>query len=123
MNNNHDQPPYFQYNYDRYPNREQQLHFVRAYIEQYKNTVQQRYLERRKRSDDTEEENEDETNENQSQCNLVINHFESKNLNEEHLLKEANYFALASSFFWTQWAVLQASSRKINFEFMVRILN
>ncbi len=64
MVNNHDQFPYFKSDFSAYPNREQQLHFIRAYIEAT--------------NDKTE--------------------------NEEEFLIEANYFALASHFFWSIWA-------------------
>ena len=45
------------------------------------------------------------------------------NLNREdlihHLIKEANYFALASNFFWTLWAINMATSTAIKFGYMV----
>jgi hypothetical protein len=34
-------------------------------------------------------------------------------------MKEANYFALASNFFWTLWAIHMATSTAIKFGYMV----
>jgi hypothetical protein len=36
-----------------------------------------------------------------------------------HLMKEANYYALASHFFWTLWAINMATSTAIKFGYMV----
>lgn len=35
------------------------------------------------------------------------------------IMKEANYFALASHFFWTLWAINMATSTTIKFGYMV----
>ncbi len=35
------------------------------------------------------------------------------------IMKEANYFALASHFFWTLWAINMARSTTIKFGYMV----
>lgn len=39
------------------------------------------------------------------------------------LMKEANYFALASNFFWTIWAINMATSTAIKFGYMVKNRN
>lgn len=36
------------------------------------------------------------------------------------LMKEANYYALASNFFWTLWAINMATSTAIKFGYMVK---
>jgi hypothetical protein len=36
------------------------------------------------------------------------------------IMKEANYFALASHFFWTLWAINMATSTGIKFGYMVK---
>ncbi len=36
-----------------------------------------------------------------------------------HLMKEANYYALASHLFWTLWAINMATSTAIKFGYMV----
>ncbi len=37
----------------------------------------------------------------------------------QEIMKEANYFALASNFFWTLWSINMATSTKIQFGYMV----
>jgi len=37
----------------------------------------------------------------------------------KQIMKEANYFALASHFFWTLWAINMATSTAIKFGYMV----
>jgi hypothetical protein len=48
---------------------------------------------------------------------------ENNSINREELInqimKEANYFALASNFFWTLWAINMATSTAIKFGYMV----
>ena len=39
------------------------------------------------------------------------------------IMKEANYFALASNFYWTLWAIHMATSTAIKFGYMVRTLS
>ena len=117
FNNNYDQHPYFQYNYEFYPSREQQLNFVQAYIKQFKKSIQM------SRNNSLDEENDSSNNNNDSNNNGISSnknnvYFESKNLDEEHLIKEANYFALASHLFWANWAICQASVCKIQFEYL-----
>lgn len=99
MNNNYDKHPYFQYNYELYPNREQQLNFIRAYIQQFKSSMRVQDL--------------DETTTSEDDVSQRVF------LNEEHLIKEANYFALASHIFWANWSIYQAASCKIKFEYLV----
>ena len=73
-----------------FPNREQQLNFIRSYIQEY----------------------------------LVINKQSEINyetLNEEKILIEANYYVLASHFFWSVWAICQAAATKIQFSYLVII--
>jgi len=49
----------------------------------------------------------------------------NNNINREELInqimKEANYFALASNFFWTLWSINMATSTAIKFGYMVGI--
>jgi choline/ethanolamine kinase len=116
MNNNYEHHPYFQYDYDLFPNREQQLNFIRAYIKQFRRTIQARYAQRvGEISGDTVNYDESVEVELNSMAKAYL---DSKNLDEEHLIKEANYFALASNFFWIQWSILQASACKIKFEYL-----
>jgi hypothetical protein len=46
-------------------------------------------------------------------------HFNREELINQ-IMKEANYFALASNFFWTLWAIHMATSTAIKFGYMVR---
>jgi hypothetical protein len=39
----------------------------------------------------------------------------------QQLMKEANYFTLASHFFWGLWAINMATSTAIKFGYMVKI--
>ena len=114
FNNNYKDHPYFQYDYSLYPNREQQINFAKAYIKSFKEENDKR---RRKTQnlliskienleiDRNNNKNEHETEENQDDL--------------EQLLKEANYFSLASHLFWTFWSMSQASTCKIKFEYLV----
>lgn len=92
FNNNYKEHPYFQYDYSLYPNREQQLNFVKSYLKGFKEENERR---RRKSQaylneiDRNNNRNEHENEENQEDI--------------DQLLKEANYFALASHLFWTFW--------------------
>jgi hypothetical protein len=88
MVNNYDQYPYFQCNYNAYPNRDQQLHFIRSYVRECLD------------------------------YNVNVN---KKLFDEEKILIEANYFALASHFFWSVWAICQAAATKIQFSYLVSI--
>ncbi len=105
FNNNYEHPPYFQVKSELYPSRDQQLLFIRAYIKKFK------VLNEKKRNLH-EDETELNSDEDKSQSNSII-------YDEEHLLVEANYFALASHLFWAMWAVCQASSSKIQFGYLV----
>jgi choline/ethanolamine kinase len=122
MNNNFEHHPYFEYNYDLFPNREQQLSFVRAYIKQFRKTIQERFSQKAAATNGSNENadinDDDETVTEADLSNMAKAYLETKNLDEEHLIKEANYFALASNFFWIQWSILQASACKIKFEYL-----
>ena len=104
FNNNYEKYPYFQYNYELYPSRDQQLNFLNAYIQEYIEIIQKKKISNL--LDDVD---------NQTTTNNILNNL---NLDEEKLLLEANYFALASHLFWSFWGVCQASVCKIKFEYM-----
>jgi hypothetical protein len=121
MNNNYEHHPYFEYNYDLFPNREQQLDFIRAYMKQFRKTIQLRYAQRVGEIsviNNNKSNNDDDETIDVDPNSMARAYLDSKNLDEEHLIKEANYFALASNFFWIQWAILQASACKIEFEYL-----
>ena len=90
MVNNYNQFPYFKCNPSAYPNRAQQLNFIRSYIKEF--------LEMTKQS---------------------LIHVDYELLNEEQILIEANYYAMASNFFWSVWAICQAAATKIQFSYLV----
>ena len=90
MVNNYDQFPFFKYNPQLYPNREQQLNFIRSYIKEY--------IEINKQAE-----------------------IDYKLLDVEKILIEANFYSLASNFFWSIWAICQASATKIQFSYLVSI--
>ena len=87
FNNDYDKYPFFEYKFDSYPTKQQQLNFLKGYKENMKN-------------------------------NMI-------NLDDEHLILESNYFALASHLFWSYWAVCQActSQAENSFQYMVIYLH
>ena len=99
FNNNYEHPPYFQVKPELYPNRDQQLLFIRAYLKKFKELNEKKRIE--------------------LNCDEEKSQQDSITYDEEHLLVEANYFALASHLFWAMWAVCQASSSKIQFGYLV----
>ena len=121
FNNNYDKYPNFQYNYELYPNREQQLNFVRSYIKKIKDVHHRQKMSdlseviEQSSSDENEQINIDEEIKKDDEI------LKSLNLNEEQLLKEANYFALASHIFWAFWGVCMAGNSQIKFGYFVRI--
>ncbi len=91
FNYNHDESPYFLYDYSLYPSEMQQKNFADSYL---------KYLQEAKNSDYEQLPN----------VNL--------------LLKEANYFALASHLYWTFWSIYMAKTSNIEFDYLVSyILN
>jgi hypothetical protein len=83
MNYKYEKYPYFGIDQGVYPNREQQLNFIRSYL-----------------------------NTDNKDTKLI----------EKNMLIEVNYFALAAHFFWSLWAICQASSNAHKkFSFLVNI--
>lgn len=128
FNNNYDKYPYFQYNYEFYPNREQQLNFLNAYVEHYKEMMREQHqikfeaeLDENKIDVDRSGDEGSNATDKENIKHVSLTHA-SKNLNIEHLIIEANYFALASHIFWANWAVSQAAVCKIKFEYLVNSL-
>lgn len=129
MNNAYEKHPYYQYNYEYYPTRAQQIEFLTAYVEEFKRMMKETQAKRQKATTIVEENNkapleekldeininEENNNNNNSSSNAL------RNLNIESLLIEANYFALASHLFWAHWSVCQAAVCKIKFDYLVRI--
>ena len=92
MNYKYENYPYFEINQGLYPNREQQLNFIRSYL------------------------NTDNKSKRQIERDV------DTKLIEKHMLIEVNYFALAAHFFWSLWAICQASSNAHKkFSFLVNI--
>ncbi len=91
INNNYDKYPYFKVDINLYPSREQQLKFIRAYLNEYLKI---------------------KPNEFKSSSIDEL---------EEKLLIEANYFSLASGFLWTLWAMVKAPVMKNNFAYLVSL--
>lgn len=113
FNNNYKEYPFFQYDYSLYPSREQQIHFAKAYM---KGLKEEKEKLRRKaqhnlsvRIENLEIDKNNNKNEHDSEENIE---------DLEQLLKEANYFALSSHLFWIFWAMCQASTCKIKFEYL-----
>ena len=85
--------PFFQVNFNLYPNKNEQSTFLYAYIDATVAAQQE-----------------------SSTTQVEINWEELL----QQLMKEANYFTLASHFFWTLWAIHIATSTTIKFGYMVR---
>lgn len=107
FNNNYDKHPYFEYNYDLFPSRSQQVEFITAYMDEFKRAKKETNL----RKDSTR---------NDSGSKDDLDEWATKNLNVENLIVESNYFALASHLYWAHWSVCQAAMCKIKFEYLVR---
>lgn len=115
--------PYFQYTYSCYPTRDQQLNFIRAYINELKSIKDKKVevlpkvlansLRRSQEAIDDLDDLED------NEPTAAASESTKADLDEEKLLKEANYFALASHLFWALWAICQAASTKITFDYLV----
>ncbi|XP_066579836.1 choline/ethanolamine kinase isoform X1 [Amia ocellicauda] len=80
----HNQWPFFKANLENFPNKQQQLHFIRHYLAEHNGNASQ---------------------EDQAQT-------------EEHIIIEANRFALASHFLWGLWSIIQAKLSTIEFGYM-----
>ncbi|CAF0715411.1 unnamed protein product [Brachionus calyciflorus] len=105
FNNNYENHPYFQYHYEYYPNREQQINFITSYIEEYKKAKVSK--------NGTNNAEDIEIDENDKE-----NKKDSNKLDIEQLISEANHFALMSHIFWIFWSICQASVCKIQFEYL-----
>lgn len=122
MNNAYEKHPYFQYNFEKYPTRAQQIEFLTAYVDEFKRTMK----EARASKSSSQQPQIDETLEEISLSNnedKTASSYAARHLNIENLLVEANYFALASNLFWVHWSVCQAASCKIKFEYLVGIFH
>ena len=90
FDNNTNEYPFFCYNYSLYPSREQQLYFLRNYVEEFEAFESK---------------------------NVGI---KKEYIDEEKLLKEISYFTLLSHMYWGTWAVLQPNLVKnFKFKFLV----
>lgn len=115
FNNNYEHAPYFQYNPEMYPNKAQQLLFIETYLQKFKELNEKKRLSRNVNDEDDDDElnsDNDEKYKKRRQIDLYT-------FDEEHLLIEANSFALASHLFWAMWAVCQAAASKIKFGYLV----
>ncbi|UJR22426.1 hypothetical protein I4U23_025486 [Adineta vaga] len=87
--------PHFKVNFSHYPNKEQQHNFLSAYVDAILASQDQ---------------------------SVPCTNDSSKNSNRDELIneimKEANYYTLASHFFWTLWAIHMATSTAIKFGYM-----
>lgn len=83
-----DKPPYFTAKLEDYPNREQQLRFIRAYLAEERSGADTGRLP---------EITKDE---------------------EEAMLMEANLYALASHFLWGVWGIVQSHISSIEFGYL-----
>ncbi|CAF1073888.1 unnamed protein product [Adineta steineri] len=94
--------PFFTVDYTLYPTKEQQVNFLSAYVD--------RILAAQDQSVPC-------TNDSDNDIALSTNN----NYREElinQIIKEANYYTLASHFFWSLWAINMAMSTAIKFGYM-----
>ena len=93
MYNNHSEMyPYFEYDFSKYPSRQDQLDFVRSYITQFKSNIEK---------------------------NGIKVHTGLVNLNEESILHESNLFALIALHCTVPWTVFQAAESSVKFGWLV----
>lgn len=117
FNNNYENYPYFQYNYELYPNREQQINFLSAYVKQFKEETE-KMSKNDILIDETNQENENADTDNNNNEGNPLSRYDERYLDMEQLIKEANHFALASHLFWIFWAICQANVCKIRFDYL-----
>lgn len=136
MNNAYEKHPYYQYNYEKYPTRAQQIEFLTAYVDEFKRVMKESRAKRQQFNKTSSQASLDESNKQLQTLELdaklddLANNNEDenhssdalKNLNIEHLLMEANFFALASNILWIYWSICQAAVCKIKFDYLVSFL-
>ncbi|CAF1475833.1 unnamed protein product, partial [Didymodactylos carnosus] len=123
--------PFFNFNYELYPNEKQQLNFINSYIEAIINYQEQEKAAQNvvtNGTHDIDHNNDSVSNTNNSASVashqsksvtfLPLNNIDQTELAKQ-IMKEANYFALASHFFWSLWAITMASTTAIKFGYMV----
>lgn len=77
--------PHFLAKLEAFPTVDQQLYFIRSYLSSF------------------------------SEGNSQQNHAEEEVNNEQHILREVEYFTLASHFLWTLWSIVNAHNSQISF--------
>ncbi|CAF2046487.1 unnamed protein product [Rotaria magnacalcarata] len=87
--------PFFNLDFTLYPNKIQQINFLSSYADAIISSA----------------------NEKTNEASLSTNNNNREELINQ-LMKEANYFALASHFFWTLWSINMATSTAIKFGYM-----
>lgn len=115
--------PFFNVDFSLYPNKEQQVKQIDLFMKSnamlflyIKVNFLSSYADVIISSPEQSNSNKNGTLEKTSSSKTDINREELIN----QLMREANYFALASHFFWTLWAINMATSTTIKFGYMVR---
>jgi hypothetical protein len=92
--------PHFEYNYDWYPSKEYQIHFLSTYLNEFKKFTIANISKN-------------------GQTTMDYNVEKMFNLNLDQLMLEVECFGLAAILYFAFWAVRQASLSNIEFGFMV----
>ncbi|CAF3394076.1 unnamed protein product [Rotaria socialis] len=88
--------PFFNLDFTLYPNKIQQINFLSSYADAIISSA----------------------NEKANEGSLLSTNNNNREELIDQLMKEANYFALASHFFWTLWSINMATSTAIKFGYM-----
>jgi len=92
FNNHSSKYPYFEFDFEKYPNKDQQLNFVRSYIDKIrKNAIE----------------------------TSIKSHNAYLKLDEEVIIYEANMFALIAFLYAALWSTIQSTQSSHNFGFLV----
>ncbi|CAF1204355.1 unnamed protein product, partial [Rotaria sordida] len=98
--------PFFNVDFALYPNKTQQINFLSSYVDvMISSTENSSVLQTNGTTNETLSSIDNSNNNNREE---LIN----------QLMKEANYFALASHFFWALWSINMATSTTIKFGYM-----
>jgi thiamine kinase-like enzyme len=106
--------PFFKVDFNLYPNENQQVNFCLKYF-YCRIFIQLNFLTSYA---DTLITNQSKSIQMMNDLHTNRIDFDRNELARE-IMKEANYFAMASHFFWTLWAINMAKSTAIKFGYMV----
>ena len=96
FNNHSSVYPYFEFDFENYPNKECQLNFIRSYIEQIRKITDEK---------------------------AIKNHNCQIKLNEDSIIYEANLFGLSAFLQAVFWSICQSTKSSHDFGYLVKKFN